>query len=106
MADFGITDGIGKSLDHQVRDLRKQIDQVSKSLARHGVDFNDLADDAEDLWRGARKNAHRAAKHMRHDADVLGRAMEKAPAGVGTVLTVAALVGFGLGYLVHISQRR
>lgn len=100
-----LSDGLNKTLDSQLRDLRKQVSHISKSLADHGIDFEDLADDAEDLMHGARKNARRAARHVKRDADVIGHAAQKAPAAAGTVLALAAIVGFGLGYLYNIAQR-
>lgn len=105
MAQFGFANELNKSLDHQIRDLRKQLSGISRSLADHGIDLDELAGDADHLWRGARKNARKAAKQARREVDVLTHAVEKAPAGAGTVLAVAALVGFGLGYLVHLAQR-
>lgn len=105
MADFSFSNGLNKSLDHQVRDLRKQLSHISKTLADHGVDFEDIADDAGDLVRGARKNAKRAAKHARREADVLTHAVQKAPAAASTVLVVAAAVGFGLGLLYNLVER-
>lgn len=105
MADLGFANGLNKSLDHQLRDLRKQISHISKTLSDHGLDFDDIADEADHFMRGARKNAKRARKQFNRDADVLARAVEKAPAGAGTVLVVAAAVGFGMGYLFHIATR-
>ncbi|SDG91609.1 hypothetical protein [Pelagibacterium luteolum] len=105
MADFSFANGINKNLDHQVRDLRKQLQSISKTLADNGIDFDELSDEAEDLWRGARKNARRASKQVQRDIEIINKAAHKAPAATGTVLAVAAIVGFGLGYLYHISQR-
>ena len=105
MADHGIANGLNSSIHAQVRDLRRQLAHISKNLSEHGIDFEDLAGEADDLMDGARKNVRRAARHVRHDADVLTHAMQKAPAITGGVLVVAAAVGFGLGYLYHLTQR-
>lgn len=105
MADFGFANGLNKSLDHQVRDLRKQLAGISKALSDNGLDLDDLSHDAENLLKGAQKNARRAARNVEKEIDVLSRAAHKAPAGAGTVIAVVALVGFGLGYLAHIAQR-
>lgn len=105
MADHGFANGLNSSIHAQVRDLRRQLSHISKNLADHGIDFEDLADDAEDFMAGARKNARRAVRNVRHDADVITSAMQKAPAGTGGVLVIAAAVGFGLGYLYHLAQR-
>ncbi|WP_417579877.1 hypothetical protein [Pelagibacterium sp.] len=104
MANFSLSNGVEKPVKSQLRELRHQLNSISKSLADHGLDFEDLADEAEDFVHGARKNARRAAKHARKDIDVLSRAAHKAPASAGAVLIVAAAVGFGLGYLLHIAQ--
>lgn len=104
MADHGFANGLNSSIHSQVRDLRRQLAHISKSLADHGIDFEDLADEAEDFMHGARKNARRAARQVRRDADVITRAIQKAPAGTGGVLVVAAAVGFGLGYLYHLAR--
>ena len=105
MAELGFPQGLNSSLHHQVRDLRRQLAHMSKALADRGIDFEDLADEAEDFMHGARKNARRAARQVRKDADVIARAAQKAPAATGTVLVVAAAVGFGLGFLYHFAQR-
>ncbi len=105
MAELGFPKGLNSSLHSQVRDLRRQLAQVSKALADHGIDFEVLADEAEDFMHGARKNARRAARQVRRDADVIAHAAQKAPAATVTVLVVAAAVGFGLGFLYHLAQR-
>lgn len=104
MADFSLTNGLEKPVKSQIRELRRQLDSISKNLADHGLDLDDLADDAGDFIKGARKNARRATRQAQKDIDVLSRAMHKAPASAGAVLVVAAAVGFGLGYLLHIAQ--
>lgn len=101
MADFSLTNGLEKPVKSQIRELRRQLDSISKSLSDHGLD---LADEAGDFIHGARKNARRASKQARKEIDVLSRAVHKAPASAGAVLVVAAAVGFGLGYLLHIAQ--
>lgn len=103
MAD--LTNGLNSSIHSQMRDLRRQLASISKTLADHGIDFDDIAEEAEDFMHGARKNARRAARQVRKDADVIARAAQKAPAATGTVLVVAAAVGFGLGFLYHLAQR-
>lgn len=105
MADHGLANGLNSSIHSQVRDLRRQLAHLSKSLADHGIDFDDIAEEAEDFVHGARKNARRAARQVKRDADVITRAMQKAPAATGGVLVVAAAVGFGLGYLYHLATR-
>ena len=105
MADHGFANGLNSSIHKQVRDLRRQLADISKNLADHGLDFDDIAEEAENFMHGARKNARRAARHVRHDADVLARAAQNAPAATGGVLVVAAAVGFGLGYLYHLATR-
>jgi ElaB/YqjD/DUF883 family membrane-anchored ribosome-binding protein len=104
MANFSLTNGVEKPIKSQLRELRQQLSSISKSLADHGMNFDDLTDDAEDFVHGARKNVRRAARHARKDMDVISRAAHKAPASAGAVLIVAAAVGFGLGYLLHIAQ--
>ena len=101
MADFSLTNGLEKPVKSQIRELRRQLDSISRSLSDHGLD---LADEAGDFIHGARKNARRASKQARKEIDVLSHAVHKAPASAGAVLVVAAAVGFGLGYLLHIAQ--
>ncbi|WP_332718792.1 hypothetical protein [Pelagibacterium mangrovi] len=101
----GIANGLNSSLHSQMRDLRSQLAHISKTLADNGIDFDDLAGEAEDFMHGARKNARRAVRQVRRDADVIAHAAQKAPAATGTVLVVAAAVGFGLGFLYHLAQR-
>lgn len=105
MADHGLANGLNSSINVQVRDLRRQLAHISKSLADRGIDFEDIGHEAEDFMGGARKNARRAARQVRRDTDVITRAAQKAPAATGGVLVIAAAVGFGLGYLYHLAQR-
>ncbi|MEQ8445750.1 MAG: hypothetical protein RIB57_07685 [Pelagibacterium sp.] len=104
MANLSLTNGMEKPIKSQLRELRQQLNSISKNLADHGLDFDELADGADDFVHGARKNARRTMRHARKDIDVLSRAAHKAPASAGAVLVVAAAVGFGLGYLLHIAQ--
>lgn len=104
MVDFHLRKDSNSPIHHQVDEMRRQLRHISKSLSDHGIDFDDMAHDAEKFMRTTRKSAKRAARHVTHDADILTRAAQRAPAGAGTVLAVAAIVGFGIGYLFHLAQ--
>lgn len=104
MADRGIANELNSSINNQVRDLRRQLNQISKTLADNGIDFDELAGEADHFMKGARKNARRASKQFLREADVLTHAAQKAPAATSTALVAAAVVGFGLALLVHLAR--
>lgn len=104
MADHSIQKDVHDALDKQVRELRNQLAHINKSLAKQGFDIEDVRDEAGHLMHGAAKNFGRAAHQVQKEASVVSKAARKAPATTSTILTVAGLIGFGLGYLVSQSQ--
>lgn len=108
MASNSLTDEMHDAMNKQLRELRSQIAHINKSLSDHGFDIEDVRDEAGNLIHGAAKNAQRAARHVQDEAFVVAKAARKAPMATTTALSLAGLIGFGLGYLVsqsHHEQR-
>lgn len=108
VASNSLTTEMHDAMDKQLRELRSQIANINKSLSDHGLDIEDLRDEADNLIHGATKNAQRAAQHVQDEAVVVAKAARKAPMAATTALGLAGLIGFGIGYLVsqsHYEQR-
>lgn len=104
MADSRLDDTIEKAFEQQIKDLRAQITQISKSLSDNGFDIDSVKGDAQDRLHGAAKTAQRAVRHAQDEASAVVDVAKKAPAATGTVLSLTGAIGFGLGYLFCLSQ--
>lgn len=100
MAQDNFADEVRETIEEQIADLRGQLHSISRSLHDHGFDLEHLRDEAQDLVSGAAKNARKAANYAQSEAKAVARVARKNPAGASTALTLAAAIGFGIGYAV------
>jgi hypothetical protein len=100
MAQHHITEDVRSAVEDQIDHLRSQLSGIQRTLRDHGLGADDLRDEAGSIAGGAAKNARRAAHYAQDEVKAVTRVARKNPAGAGTALTLAAAVGFGIGYAV------
>lgn len=98
MAQHSLAHDARETVEAQIAELRDQLHSISRSLHDRGFDIEHLRDEARDVVSGAAKNARRAAHFAQDEVKAVAKVARKNPAGASTALTLAAAIGFGIGY--------
>lgn len=100
MAQHHIAEEAREAVEEQIGQLRDQLHAITRSLHDHGIGIEEFREEARELADGAAKNAQRAADFAQGEVKAVARVARRNPAGVSTALTLAAAIGFGIGYAV------
>lgn len=101
MADTPDVEAIRKDLEKQITDLKKEVTKLSKTLSQRGEElYEDLRDNAGDVYDTASKRARGAVRQVRQQTHVVSDAIRENPGTAATVLSSAGLVGFLLGIVI------
>ncbi|AMS44873.1 MULTISPECIES: hypothetical protein [Aminobacter] len=94
-------DGIQKSVEKQISELRKEIAKINKSLTDRSLDLvAEARDTAHGVIEGASMRTSRAARQLRSQAQSVSEAARENPATTGAVIGLAGLVGFMIGFAI------
>lgn len=94
-------DGIQKSVEKQISELRKEIAKINKSLAERSAELaSEARDTANDAIEEASTRASRAARQLRTQAQSVSEAARENPAATGVVVGLAGLVGLMIGFAI------
>ena len=101
MADPLNPEEIQKALEKQIADLRKEMSEISKTLAERGADLYDGARGrASEALDEASQRASGAMRQLRTTGATVSELARENPATATAIVVLSGLVGFLLGLVV------